>query len=120
MSIFSSEISYDQVINFVQTSTGLTVTGDGEELRLNSTQVAAISYSANTCYYGKLIFSGTSDLVSLYMRLSGADVVSFTNAEVIASGVIAGSFNHVMFNKIATISAGAGEFWFVGYKITLS
>jgi hypothetical protein len=54
------------------------------------------------------------------MRLSGADVVSFTNAEVIASGVIAGSFNHVMFNKIATISAGAGEFWFVGYKITLS
>lgn len=120
MSIFQGEISWNEIKKIVEEKIGggLKVQGDGEVVRLEASEIAALDGTDET-YFGTVQINDT-DGVDYDLRLVKADTITVNTLFILstATGVI--SIDHVLFNKCQGGTNTDGKAYFTGYKITLA
>jgi len=120
MSIFQGEISWNEIKKIVEEKVGggLKVQGDGEVVRLEAAEIAALDGTGDT-YYGTVQINDV-DGNDYILSLLKADTTEANTLFILSSSTAVSTINHVLFNKLVDGTNAVGKAYFTGYKITLA
>lgn len=123
MSVFQSEISWNEIKKIVEEKIGggLKVQGDGEVVYLTGDQLAAIDiHDGSEAYYGTLNINSFHEynvLLSLYDSTSTQKV---TLAITAPTNDLPATIQNIIFSSAVGVDPGPGYLSFIGYKLTLA
>ena len=120
MSIFQGEISWNEIKKIVEEKIGggLKVQGDGEVVRLEASEIAALDGTGDT-YFGTVQINDI-DGSDFTLSLIEADTTEVNTLFILSSATSVITINNVLFNKMVGGTNTDGRAYFTGYKITLA